>query len=359
MITIITGTPGQGKTALLVKMLLDNDRLMESARPVFACNIPDLKIPHVKAPPVKEWTVLKPLELEPEKDRAEYAFPPNSLLIVDEAQLYFEAQSSGSRKPPHIQALQTHRHTGLDIILISQKPMLMHADVRALCGRHIHLRKSFLQRKLYEWPEYSDVNSKAALKEAIRRPYKPPREAFKYYTSSQLHTKQQARTNPLIFALPLLAIMLAGLSYRYYTTHPQLFNKEAKNEVGQNLKVVEKGAETNNAGQALSQAIQHSLPIGVHPNPDAPETTQDVHGDPAFNVSNEVHPYSGFTFVLVGVVKSKANELSYYRLSNGEYGFTATSTDLKELGYSIKVANRCTAYLVYEKAKIVAICGLP
>jgi len=122
MITIITGVPGMGKTAMLVHMLLKNEKEHFNARPVFAMGINSLLLDHVPAPPVDEWTEKRVSPEDPNLFLDYYNFPPNSILVIDEAQRVFRSRSSGTKPPPHVTALETHRHTGLDIILLTQKP---------------------------------------------------------------------------------------------------------------------------------------------------------------------------------------------------------------------------------------------
>jgi hypothetical protein len=347
MITIITGVPGMGKTALLVQMLLANDKA-SNARPVFVMGIPDLKIEHVKAPPVQEWTEQRPDPDDPTLMLDYFTFPPNSYLILDEAQRVYRPRSAGTKVPPYVAALETHRHTGLDIILLTQKPNLVNVNVRHLCGRHIHIRDTILGRKLYEWPEYNDTDNKANLEAAAKRAFKPPKESFKYYKSSEMHTKQARRFHQVWIYLALAVVFMGYMGYRAFTSISGRMSEEPIQEAASSVPG-KAGTDTKNPSRDLIESKKQ-------PNPD----NQEFSGpDPAFNVSNDIHPYSGFTFVLVGSVKGAKKQISYYRLFNGEYGFTATSEELIELGYSIKLANKCTAYLIYEKAKIVAICALP
>ncbi len=344
MITIITGVPGMGKTALLVQMLLKNEKAA-NPRPVFVMGIPDLKIEHSPAPPVDVWTEKRADKDDPELLLDYYTFPPNSYLIIDEAQRVFRPRASGSKVPPHVMALETHRHTGLDIILLTQKPSLLDKNVRDLCGRHIHIRDSILGRRLYEWPEYNDTDNKSNLEAATKRAFKPPKESFQHYKSSEMHTKQPRRFHQVWVYLFLAVVFMCYMGYRAYASVSSRMDD----------KPAEQTPLTKNASAADKTNNVSSLPGDNKSPPQNP----DVSGpDPAFNISNDIHPYSGFTFVLQGVLKGKNRDLSYYRLSNGDYGFSATSDELKELGYSIKVVNHCTSYLIYERAKIVAICAL-
>src|SRR4030067_873930 len=62
----------------------------------------------------------------------------------------------------YVAALETHRHGGFDIWLISQHAGLIDANVRKLIGRHIHLREGLLGRYLYEWAELGAPENRAS-----------------------------------------------------------------------------------------------------------------------------------------------------------------------------------------------------
>ena len=144
VITLITGSPGMGKTSLVVSMLMDQPK----DRPIFVDGIPDLKIPHHPA----------------EGDVANWHqwLPVGALLVIDEVQRIFRPRSTGSKVPDGVQAMETHRHNGQDLILITQSPLLLDSNIRRLVGRHIHIKQTPLGRYLYEWPEVGEPESKAS-----------------------------------------------------------------------------------------------------------------------------------------------------------------------------------------------------
>jgi zona occludens toxin len=210
MITLITGIPGMGKTALLVQMLLEFEKAAE--RPLFVMGIPDLAIEHVVAPPVSEWTEYRQSLEDASLALAYFTFPPNSILIVDEAQRVYRPRASASKVPAYVAALETHRHTGLDIILLTQKPKLLDMNVRELVGRHIHIRSGLLGRFLYEWPHIADGESRLDRSDAAKRKFSPPKAAFAKYKSAEVHTKHKFRVNQLFIyaALALVALVYQG-----------------------------------------------------------------------------------------------------------------------------------------------------
>lgn len=196
MITLITGVPGAGKTALAVRELL----ALRGERPVFS-NINGLKIDHF---PIDHVWVSKWHENAPE----------DALIVIDEAQHSFRPRPQGSRVPENVAAFETHRHMGVDFILITQRPTLIDANIRGLVGRYLHVRQTALSRMIHEAPEVVNFQEKSTREENAKVPYKLPREVFSLYTSSQLHTKKsRPRLPTAVYMLVAAAIGLTGLGW--------------------------------------------------------------------------------------------------------------------------------------------------
>lgn len=185
MIILVTGQPGSGKTAYVVDWLLDQQK----DRPLFCMGIPELKVDHQPVPPVNEWTEERESPEDPAIKLSYFKFPPSSIVIIDEAQRVFRPRPVGSPVPPWIAAFETHRHTGVDFVLISQAPNLMDSNLRRLIGKHVHIRVLPMGRRLYEWTEVGEPESKMSRDLAASRSYKLPKRVFDVYKSAELHTK--------------------------------------------------------------------------------------------------------------------------------------------------------------------------
>lgn len=196
MITLITGAPGAGKTLALVSLLAE----LAKERQVYVNGIPDLKIPHLPLDNPASW---------PD------SVPDGSIIVIDEVQNSWRPRGPGTKVPPDVQALETHRHRGLDFFIITQGPNLVDTNVRALVGRHIHLRDvGVLGRWWYEWPECAD-NCRTGWKNApLKKRYKLPKKAFDLYTSSSLHIKP-IRSFPMILVVLVIAL-IAFIAVSYY-----------------------------------------------------------------------------------------------------------------------------------------------
>lgn len=222
MITLITGSPGSGKTAYVVDQL---HRIIEHAhntglepRPIYTMGIPELELPVHQIPPVNEWTYLEVSEEDPSITIPKFTFPDGSLIVIDEAQKVFRQRPIGSRVPDIVAAFETHRHKGLDFWLITQRPTQIDSHVRGLVGRHIHLRSYWAGRKLYESDEVFDPKSRSDLDMCIARPYSLPNKVFHLYKSASIHIKPERRKPITLYVILALIPLAAALAWKSYQT---------------------------------------------------------------------------------------------------------------------------------------------
>lgn len=196
MITLISGVPGTGKTAFVVNQIQER---WAGKRSLFVAGINGLLIEHTSIADPTKWH----LEV-----------PTDSILIVDECQRIWRRDRS-SKISPDIQAMETHRHEGIDMYLISQNPKLIHENVQALIGRHIHLRDvGVLGRWMYEWPECNNVNNYRSA--PVRKRYKLPKKIFHLYKSAEVHTKNVRSVPPALY-VGVAAVAICGfLGWRAY-----------------------------------------------------------------------------------------------------------------------------------------------
>mgnify|MGYP001031798950 FL=1 len=184
MITLITGGPGLGKTALTVKLLITQ----YAGRPIFT-NIKGFTLDHSPLPKLEEWTI-EEFNAQGTSEH-NFSFPPGAVVVIDECQQFFRPRATGSKVPPYVSAFETHRHKGLDFILITQGSGLLDANIRKLVkgGLHIFLRKTFLGRERIEKSEVMNEDDKASYSLGSRRKYKLPADVYHLYKSAELHTK--------------------------------------------------------------------------------------------------------------------------------------------------------------------------
>lgn len=231
MITLISGEPGAGKTAYVVNSLA-TDPLYQN-RPVFVMGIPELKISHIPVPPLEQWTISRPTPEDPSIFTDHFNFPDGSLIVVDEAQKLFRPRPALSRPPSYVTAFETHRHLGLDFILVTQSPSLIDAHVRKLIGQHIHVTGNWAGGKLYEQSSVFDPLDRSSLSSATVRKYFIPKTSFDLYKSSSIHTKLKRRY-PLSFyvvaALLCITPLLIWLVYHRINSYLEPVGPERKPE---------------------------------------------------------------------------------------------------------------------------------
>jgi zona occludens toxin len=198
MITLITGAPGTGKSAALVEMI----RTLYKDRQCFVSGIPDFQLPHVHLDDPTKW----PTEV-----------PDGALIVIDEVQRVWRPVGPTAKVTDDIAMLETHRHRGLDFLLVTQQPGLIRTNVRALVGRHVHLRDlGILGRHWYEWPE---CNNQLAYKSApIRKRYSLPKKAFSLYKSASLHVKPERSIPPALIVAGGCILGAVGLGLYTYNT---------------------------------------------------------------------------------------------------------------------------------------------
>lgn len=168
MITQFFGTTGTGKSANLARIVYETyfkngDIMLDMCReqikadndkfgldcpypdkpPIFVGPFLDVKF-EVDFEEFFEPYYLSPFHLgiaeEGEKAFPVQFFPPYSLLVIPEAQRYFDARQS-STFPTRVSGFfEKHRHQHLDIILESQRPDLIDLNIRRLTHLFVEMR---------------------------------------------------------------------------------------------------------------------------------------------------------------------------------------------------------------------------
>lgn len=211
MIYLVTGNPGSGKTLYTVSKLIP-DLLKEKppqldARRLVVDGIPDLAYDkHLMAPCKPDDKGLLTCEDGHGLNTWHEWCKPGDLLVIDEVQRYWRPRSMGAKVPDYVANLETHRHKGVDFVLITQNPMLLDQNVRRLVGRHIHVRRVFggSRSLLYDWDGCQADTTR--VQSATKTLWSYPKSAFSLYKSSELHIKQKQKIPPFVI-VPILAIV--------------------------------------------------------------------------------------------------------------------------------------------------------
>jgi len=250
LIYLLTGLPGAGKTLFTVTEA--PTILAHPGRSFYYSGIKDLKL---------DWE-----ETNPE---TWYNLPDGSACIIDEAQNYFRPMPAGAERPRKITAMETHRHKGMDLWLITQHPNLLDSHVRRLVGKHYHVYRAFgLQgATVMEWEKAEDPDDYHAKQRSVKRRLQYKRESFALYKSAEVHTVKRRLPLKLI-AIPFLLAAVAGLAwFGYSTLRGSAAAKSAKAE--------QKAAAVHMAQQPspLPQGIQRASQIVEARLPAIPDLT--------------------------------------------------------------------------------------
>lgn len=198
MIFLITGLPGNGKTLYVVSIL----REAAKERPVFYYGIEDLS-------DELGWQKLD----DPEKW---FECPAGSIIVIDECQKIFRIRGRAAAVPDHVSRLETHRHDGHDLYLITQHPNLVDTNLRRLVGAHRHIVRTFGTNRavVHEWGEVH-LDCEIRRSSSSKSTFKYPKSSFGLYKSAEVHTHKRMIPKQVIYILLGLFIS-SGLLYFVY-----------------------------------------------------------------------------------------------------------------------------------------------
>lgn len=205
MITLLTGLPGNGKTLRALSMIKELSE--KENRPVFYAGIKDLMLP---------WT-----EIDATKW---FECPTGAIIVIDECQTVFRPRSIGKEPPDYVAKLETHRHQGIDIFLITQHPLLADSAIRRLVGRHLHLIRIFGTQAatIHEWASCRDNCDKPAGRtDSIKTKWIYDKKAFEYYKSAELHTVKRNIPKRIYFFILAPVLLIAAVLYIKHFTQKQ------------------------------------------------------------------------------------------------------------------------------------------
>lgn len=225
MIYLVTGSPGTGKTSLIVKWLLDNKWGLfkdeyDVHRPLYTVGV--------------EWVdkgrkLFRPTEMSYEDFQTaplEKHFPTGSVIIVDEASEAYPARSMTSKLPEYLDGLNKLRHHGFTLILMTQFPNMIDPFVLALVGKHVHIERKQVGQKLYEWNSVQRSFSERAFSVAYAEQYKPDKRTYDLYKSSTKHIKFKKSIGKAWYALAILPFVIGGLYWFAFSSLQDLSGQQ-------------------------------------------------------------------------------------------------------------------------------------
>lgn len=321
MLYLYTGVPGAGKTLLAVSNLVKRKDFKD--RPIFVDGIKDLdhdKINYFDIP-----------EGESVQTWHKWA-PPGAIIVVDECQRIFRPRPSGSKVPDYVSELETHRHRGLDFILITQHPRLIDVHLRSLIEHHTHLSKTSLgiRRKL-EWTTggAKDPESRANIRDALVSVYKLDKSVYGLYKSAEVHTKIRTKKSKLLFVLPLVLCLLGYGVWSFtdfwsdFEKTPEQRAQTAKQAV-QQPQTAEQPTQTATDGQYPKQTIQETKPA----EPPKPHLSEEDYRPRVAERPETAPMYDGMN----KAVKVMPYPVACIKAENRCTCYTEQGTKIKEIG---------------------------
>jgi zona occludens toxin len=191
MLKLVTGLPGAGKTSnelwdfLTAKEYEGRPKYATPIKGFIPANHGVLPLDHVD-----QWREL----------------PEGSVIICDEVQRYCGTEL-GTNPPDWVKDLSIHRHSGKDLIFITQAPGLLHPFARKLVQPHVNYHRPYNASRVmrYSWESVqSDPASKTARNTGQSSMVKTNPKVFELYTSTVLDT-HKAR-------LPMKSLIILGIA---------------------------------------------------------------------------------------------------------------------------------------------------
>jgi len=219
MLTLITGSVGSGKSALIAKLVHSDYK----ARPViythgisWAAPVqPNIKLVRCSSLTCLSCPSLPPGDYPAAADWMNYLVP-GSVFVFDEAH-HVWPQRKKEEAPPSVVRLRESRHLGVDFVIATQAPMFLDIDVRRLVNSHIHLVRAGLGRLRKTWSEYQDEPVKTPCGDVV--PYLIDKSYFQKYLSADFHTDAKPpvalRYKLAAFAIFALFSLVAVQAYRF------------------------------------------------------------------------------------------------------------------------------------------------
>lgn len=295
-IVLITGTPGAGKTAHMVHMLV-NDSMFKNSdgtpRKIFT-NIKGLNIPDM---PTIDVSSIASEQAESTDEKLSFhdiykwiVKPENhgSVVIIDEVQDVWPARSNGSQVPPNVAWLNTHRHLGVDIFVLTQNPKNIDVNLRGLVNKHLHVAKNKLgMRTLLEW-KYCANNPLTQAKDAFAKVHKLDKKIFGYYKSAEVHTENKTKVSKWVFVLPVVLLIMPVALYFSYSL---LKNMASKDKVVEAAAASAPAATDGDMGQQLGTNSNMSQPqntLGAKPEDFVPRMAERPETKPIYDGQRQV-----------------------------------------------------------------------
>ena len=276
MLHLITGGTGASKTLNAIKLACEDETFKD--RQVFYYGIPECT--------VQGWK-----EITLEELHKWHEYPKGSVFIIDEAQEVFPLAPSGAHVPDYIMKLFRNRRLGIDIILITIDPTLLHAHVRKAVKFHHHIERPFNSDKA-TWYSYQKCETNplhfGTLKQADTRRVKLDKKYFGLYKSAEQHTDKRVipkyyYTIAIGAVFILLGFLWTSKNFKEQMT-PQEQPKTAQSQAPKS-QTRSKFGLNNNRRSNEPETVEQYITKGIPRIPDIPKSA------PMFDEVTKVKDY--------------------------------------------------------------------
>jgi hypothetical protein len=205
---IRTGLPGNGKTLNTIKEV--DEQAFAQSRPVFYHNVSGLKPEKLRA----QW-------FQFDDPLLWHELPNDSIIVIDEAQGDLENQRFGVRDPRkpvplHVSKIETLRHKGHELNLITQDPRFLDVHARRLCNNHVHYWRAFGSSQIvrFTMPRVKDdVEKISGFKDCEKTIVKLDKRFFDVYDSAQASHHFKFKVPKALYILGLCLLLLGYIAY--------------------------------------------------------------------------------------------------------------------------------------------------
>ena len=201
MITLITGVPGAGKTLNTIKWVSEN---YGDDRQIYYRGIAGLTL---------DW-----VELSDEEAKEWYTLPKGAVIVIDEAHQVWPMRSPSAKLPEGVSRMDTHRHGGYDIFLITQMPKRLDFQARSYVGLHHHYERAFgwESTRRMEWQEcVDDPKDYHRRQEAQISRVNFDKKYYEKYKSAEVHTVKKRVPKKAIWLLGAVAFTATAAVIAY------------------------------------------------------------------------------------------------------------------------------------------------
>lgn len=247
MIYLITGTPGAGKTCYMVSMLMKDEQFKDC--PIYVDGINELDnniIPYLSIPEGCDGS------------NWDKWLPDQYVLVIDECQRYWRTRPSAMKVPEAIQAMETHRHRGVDIWLLTQGVDKIDSAIKPLIEVHRHFSMSKLGvRRCFEWwQKVGNPSSRADARNATVTPYFLDEEAQKHYKSSVQHNEVKVKKSLWAYFLPVLFLFGIGMIlFSAYLAYGLIWDKTEQPKETIPQQTIQQPSSTDNIVNTAAQGF--------------------------------------------------------------------------------------------------------